>query len=450
MENLILQLEELKKKRQNIIQKRNIECDAIRELTFNPCNESNESKNNNDNEQSKTLCFENFTTAEFPPESVVHYTKDIQVDLVEKEEVFVEKPRNKIEIDDSSERVFNLSFSDNTIDESKPVIPSKIDDENMFKYTSDYSIFWSKNQTGRLIPNDVDWSDQWFSVSLKNIGKNNDGFVRLQNLTGLDKEDYVLKLQGQPTTVRFLPHSNDVLVVGSLSGLVFLFDKRVQNTPVAQTQRYNSCHYSQIVSTIFTVQKQFITIAEDGTIFKWDLDSIGSPLAKDSFSNTKSQLIRPTDACLNDNQLYVGFENGTVIQRSLNKDSTIKELHTFDGPITGLSYKQGSKKYQGALAISSLDCSLNIWSNDNIIKTYESNIDSYVDCKWSPSNLPVLAGFRSDSKVIIYDIENSSKETSINVPSIPTCSGFSQDGNILFTGCIDGSYHLIHCPLKKY
>ena len=118
-----------------------------------------------------------------------------------------------------------------------------------------------------------------FAVAVRQFSTTGEGIVSVRNAK-TPQNSIDLRIPSQPTTVKFVPRTTDLILVGSISGQIYLYDKRSStDSPVAQTQRWNSCHYAQIISTIFTVQRQFLSIAADGTFFTWDLDSLGSCLS---------------------------------------------------------------------------------------------------------------------------------------------------------------------------
>ncbi|KAH0788571.1 cytoplasmic dynein 1 intermediate chain isoform X3 [Histomonas meleagridis] len=431
MEKLQKQLEELKKKREEIVKKRNAECDAIKELTISPEPKILGDSTNQDiskKQFSLEIINEEITVE---PKVIPKYTKDIQVDIIPESKPQIEvkeKPIIHIEIEESPTSIVDIAYEETSEPTQVPIYKS-----------NNYSIFWSKTLDNRYFPTSIDWSFQQFAVSLRQVPSTKEGLINIHSSFSPDKFQQ-LKLSCQPTTVKFLPRSSDVLIAGSSSGRIFLFDKRAQGTPIIETPRYNPSHYSQVISTLPTVQNQFISVASDGTIFCWDIDAMTKPIFDDHISN-----IQPTVACISDSQLFIGLEDGQVLQRSINKGSQSTKILSFDGPITGLSFKHGTKTSRSALAISSMDCSLCIWSNESSVRTFETNGDAFVGCEWVPNANGVIAGMRGDAKVTLYNM-NEGEKSSFALPAVPVCEEFSSDGGIFCVGCTDGSYHLIGFP----
>ena len=441
MDQLQKQLDELRKRRQEIIQKRNAELEAIKELKVSPEPEIVQDHQKKSKSNDVQLSFARpVKDISFNPVQHAVYTRATQADLMPDPVVVEKKPDVHLSIDDESQTTFDYVVEDNIIAQNDvPTIS--------FGPTSDYEIIWShsKQVDTRKVPTAIDWSGSTFATALRHFASVGEGIVSIRNAKTPDNATEV-RVPSQPTTVKFVPRSTDMFIVGTISGLIFLYDKRAQDTPVAQTQRWNSCHYAQIVSTIFTVQRRFLSIAADGSIYSWDIDSLSSCLSKDPLPNSSAQMVRPTAACLNDlGKVIIGFEDGKVASRSINKEAPLETIATFNGPITGMSFRQSSRGYRSALAVSSLDCNLSVFSGEKKTKEYTSITDAYLGCEWRPAQSPVLATLRSDGRVLIYDITQND-ERSVELPAMGCCSAFSAEGNMLCVGCIDSTIHLINCP----
>ncbi|KAK8842595.1 hypothetical protein M9Y10_025453 [Tritrichomonas musculus] len=451
MEQLQRQLEELRKRRQEIIQKRNAEFEAIKELAVAPEPTPKKEQIEEKKEKEQHLSIERPIDQDTTLNPVQHalYTRSTQADFLPNPVVVEKKPDVKISIDEQSEKNFEyVSEESIQVSNDQPTLLN-------FGPTSDYQIIWSSPQDNRRFPSSIDWcmNNTTFAVAVRQFSTTGEGIVSVRNAK-TPQNSIDLRIPSQPTTVKFVPRTTDLILVGSISGQIYLYDKRSStDSPVAQTQRWNSCHYAQIISTIFTVQRQFLSIAADGTFFTWDLDSLGSCLSKDPLPNSEAQMIRPTCAVINDlNKVVIGFEDGLVASRSINKESQLEEITRSTGPITGLSFRQSSRGFRSALAVSSIDCTLSVFSGEKMTKEIALITGSFVGCEWRPTPLststtvsPVLAALKSDNKVSLYDIAQDD-ERSFQLPAMGCCTSFSGEGNMLCVGCIDGSYHLVNCP----
>lgn len=450
MEQLQRQLEDLRKRRQEIVQKRNAEFEAIKELAVAPEPAPKQDQNAAKKEKEQHLSIERPIDQDTSYSPIQHalYTRSTQADFLPEPVVIEKKPDIKLSIDDQSEKNFEYVFEDTAqvSNEQQTLIE--------FGQTSDYQCVWSSPQDNRRFPTSIDWcmNNLTFAVAVRQFSAAGEGIVSIRNPKS-PQNSIDLRIPSQPTTVKFVPRTTDLILVGSLSGQIYLYDKRKStDSPVAQTQRWNSCHYAQVISTIFTVQRQFLSIAADGSFFTWDLDQLGTPLSKDPLPNSKAEMIRPTCAVLDDlGKVVVGFEDGLVASRSINKESALEEITRRQGPITGLSFRQSSRGFRSALAVSSIDCTLSVFSGEKETKAISLITGSFVGCEWRPSLpsstsvSPVLAALGSDNKVSLYDIAQDDVR-SFDLPAMGCCSAFSSDGNMLCVGCIDGSYHLVNCP----
>lgn len=454
MDSLQKQLVELKKRRQEIIQKRNAELEAIKELAVAPEPQSKIEQSPMKKSKDKYLSIErpNDQDVDLTPVQHTFYTRSIQADLIAEAPIVEKSSTVHLAIDDNSQNYFDY-ITDDVSNQNQD--PSTILN---FGPTSEYQIVWSSSPDNRKFPSAIDWCDTSpsFAVAVRNFSLQGEGVVSIHHANS-PQNSIELKIPAPPTTVKFIPRTADQVLVGTLSGLLFLYDKRTSNeSPVYQTQRWSSCHYSQIISTIFTGNRRFISLDADGSIFTWDLDSFGSCLSKDFLPNSKSQMIRPTCADTNDlGKVIIGFEDGRVAaySHSVNKELELDEICHNSGSITGLSFRQSSRGFRSALAVSSIDCTLSIFSGEKKTKEIQLINESFLDCKWRPSSSqnsltaapPVLCALTSDKKAVLYDIAHDD-ERSFELPAMGCCTSFSTDGNMLCVGCIDGSYHLINCP----
>lgn len=450
MEQLQRQLEELRKQRQEIIQKRNAEYEAIKELTIQPEAQATQAKLKKQAQQ-KHLTLEHRTDeVEVAPTEIAKYTRAVQADTMPERIVEI-KPDYKVEIDENSRTTYDY-INEATGSGGKAAIPFiKQFQQAVSSYaqnlprSSDISIFWS-SPAGHRFPTAIDWTDHSFAVANRKATTiKGEGYVALHDIGNLDKP-IEIPVSAQPTTIKFVPRSDDLVIVGGATGLIYLYDSRLPQPLVTQTQRWNACHNAQVISTLFIADRQFMSIGADGSMFHWDIDSLSKPVAKDPLPNSKSQIVNPTAACMNDmGNIVIGFEDGSVITRSTAVGSKVEQLTKQNGSITSLDFRQRTRGHQSVLAVTSLDGTITIWTNNKCVNKFENLTDLYVGCCWRPCPNQYLVTARSDNVVVFSDLDQK-YEKKVTLPSMASCLKFSPDGNMLTAGCLDGSIHIITCP----
>lgn len=328
----------------------------------------------------------------------------------------------------------------------------KVTEEFESNNTSEFRKIWSEGSAIRYVAADCCWKGHEFFVAYKTNLKDKQGFILKRDVNNLT-QSVRYECPTQPTCLAMVPHSPDCFIVGGNTGLLYLYDTREKQNPVAQSHRWDECHYSQIVGLLFIKDRILLSIAADGSVYSWNIDALASPIQELHMSKFKTQGARPTCASeYSTGNILIGSEDGSVVSKSQTKKEET-EIEKYDGMITGIDFRQGSKGQRDSYCVTTLGGvaevrSVNKDSSDNkTMKKIVSLTESYVACCWQPNSRPVFVACRSDGTISLIDaMDDSNADLNVVLDSIATCCKFSNDGKYLFVGTIDSNSHLLICP----
>ena len=450
-QDLQKQLEELRRKHQEVIQKKNAELDAIKELSVAPetVQQTTISSNHGSSKKVTLSMTEPKETVELKPKEEIKiekFTKSTQSEQIETDPLQNENSENYtqnavIEIDEKSQMAFDYT--------------NEGDDLNFQTYhslsSSEFTKIWNEKAESRYCATDCQWRGRELLVTYKTNLKNRSGYILKRDINSLSSATKY-ECPSQPTSITCVPRSNDLFVVGGNTGLLFLYDTREKSNPVAQTQRWNACHTCQIIGQVFVSDRRLISVAADGSIYLWELDNLAAPIKQElHMSQYKSQGSRPTAVTSTDiGNLLVGFEDGSIFTKGTKGTKDEERILKYGGPITGIDFRPGFKGQRSSFVVSSLDGVTEVVSNGKTLKKVESLTESFVGCVWQPQTVrQCFCACRSDGLVSLYDVDGENgTELSYNLESIATCCRFSSDGRHLCVGTIDENVSVLTCPLN--
>jgi dynein intermediate chain len=266
---------------------------------------------------------------------------------------------------------------------------------------------WTKNRN----VTDVQWSKRFPELLLGSYNKNSsninesDGLVLIWNVHMVDRPEFVLHSQvfvidkSDVLTAIYSPFNNSIIVGGTYSGQICIWDTRAKTTPVLSTSLSSPGH-SHPISSLSIVGTQnahnLISTSTDGTVCSWQLDMLAQSqdiLELTLHSDQRTNEVSVT--CMDFQQqettsFWVGTEEGKVFQcnrfdRAGSKagiDLSIS-YHGHEGPITGLQFHPGNSlvEYQSLFLTSSLDWSVRLWKAEVFSIEIELEVGSQNDCK---------------------------------------------------------------------
>ncbi|CAH1764363.1 12303_t:CDS:2 [Entrophospora sp. SA101] len=286
-----------------------------------------------------------------------------------------------------------------------------------------YDEKWNKNRS----VTDVKWSKKNPEYCVASYNKNvvavnePDGLVLVWNIHTKDKPEYVFYSQSDVLTTRFSDFDPSIVIGGTYSGQILIWDMRAKTLPVLKTPLGTSGH----THPVYTMQMigtqnahNLISASTDGLVCFWQLDMLAQPqetLELVNSEHSKTDEVSVTSFGFPTNEtaaFWVGTEEGNIYQANRYGHAGGKAgINQYDfyrghwGPITGLDFHpiNGSIGFNDLFLTSSVDWTVKLWKAKSITKpsmevqnifpifSFEGADDYVYDVKWSPIH-PALFG----------------------------------------------------------
>lgn len=347
---------------------------------------------------------------------------------------------------------------------------------------------WSKK---RMISG-IDFSPKFSELLLASYTKNPtaphepDGLVQVWNTHMHDRPEYVFTAQSDILTAKFSPYHPNLIVGGSYSGQVLLWDTRAKAAPVQKTPLtgYGHAHPIYSVDIVGTQNaNNIISCSTDGVVCGWSMDVFAQPQELLELKNPTQAKVAVEDVsptCLSFPQtdptfFLVGSEEGTIFpchryDRAGAKAGVDKKIaykgHT--APVMSVDFHPAKGPVDlGDLVISSsLDWSVKLWkvrapAATSTVGAGDGNIsplidfvreDVVYDARWSPVKPSVFALVDGAGWLELWDIAVETEEPVSRISpstrqdgrtllskSLNKVAWEPNDGKRLATGGIDGS-----------
>ncbi|WXC40696.1 hypothetical protein QX201_000529 [Fusarium graminearum] len=351
-----------------------------------------------------------------------------------------------------------------------------------------YDERWSKK---RMISG-IDFSPKFNELLLASYTKNPtaphepDGLVQVWNMHMQDRPEYVFTAQSDILTAKFSPYHNNLIIGGSYSGQVLLWDTRAKAAPVQKTPLtgYGHAHPIYSVDIVGTQNaNNIISCSTDGVVCGWTMDVFAQPqelleLKNPSQAKVAVEDVSPTCLSFPDTDptfFLVGSEEGTIFpchryDRAGAKAGVDKKIsykgHT--APVMSVDFHpaRGPVDLGDLVISSSLDWSVKLWkvrapaatstigSGDGTIAPLIDFVreDVVYDAKWSPVKPNIFALVDGAGWLELWDIAVETEEPVSKISpssrkdgrtmlskSLNKVAWEPNDGKRLATGGIDGS-----------
>lgn len=295
------------------------------------------------------------------------------------------------------------------------------------------------------------------------------GLICLWSLTLKGRPEYVLRCQSSVTSCTFNKFDHNLVIAGSYSGQIVVWDLRTKAHPINKTPLMADSHTHPVycVSIIGSQHaNNIVSASNDGKVCVWSLSMFNSPTSSFELKNRVKD-IGCTCMAFPDNEtnlFYVGAEDGSILQTQLhNSKSTESNGEIFEahyGPLTGLDIHPVGENIFTDLAgnlllSSSVDWSVKLWNpkmSKEAILTFDIYDDYVFDVKWSPSHPSVFAVAEGTGIVDIWDLN---RDTELPVSRMK-CNGeainkvaWEHNGEMLATGNCNGEIKVYKVP-KEY
>ncbi|KKA30476.1 hypothetical protein TD95_000635 [Thielaviopsis punctulata] len=351
-----------------------------------------------------------------------------------------------------------------------------------------YDERWSKK---RMISG-IDWSPKFPELLLASYTKNPtapndpDGLVQVWNMHLHDRPEFVFHAQSDVLTAKFSPFHPNLIVGGSYSGQVLLWDTRAKAAPVQKTPLtgYGHTHPVYAVDIVGTQNaNNIISCSTDGVVCAWSMDVFAQPqelLELKLPSPAKLEDVAP--ACLAFPQadptfFLVGTEEGAIYPchryDRAGAKAGIEAGFSYRGhhaPVMSVDFHpaRGPVDLGDFVLSSSLDWSVKLWRVRAPAATLTSAAaasdghmaplldfvreDVVYDARWSPLKPGVFGLVDGAGWLELWDITVETEEPVARISPSPRKDGRSMlskslnklawektDGKRLATGGIDGT-----------
>jgi len=363
---------------------------------------------------------------------------------------------------------------DNTIEDDKAI------DNTLKLVQSFYSEEWTKDRT----VTDMDWSPEFAELMLGSYNKKKQSLITdpygvccIWNLHLQGRPEFVFQTQSEITSACFSKFHPKLVIGGTYSGQIVLWDMRtkslpVQKTPLTVTGHAHPIYKMQMVGT--QNSNNLISASSDGIVCSWQLDMLTQPqeiIELVSNSNDKINDIAITTFDFPDNEIssfWIGTEEGRVHQVNRYERADSKAgLNATDryeghgGIITGLSFhpqSSGSYNFSNLFLTSSIDWTVKLWRTKSTLKasikeeiiqpicSFDYANDYVLDVEWSPVHPAMFASVDGDGQLNIFNI-NQDQEMPIFSMTVDSEHSLNKlkwhkDGKKIAVGSSDGYIHV--------
>ncbi|CAB4473706.1 WD40 repeat-like protein [Rhizophagus irregularis] len=338
---------------------------------------------------------------------------------------------------------------------------------------------WTKNRS----VTDVNWSRKNPEICVASYNKNPmamnepDGVAVVWSLKLLERPEYVFHSQSDVLTTMFSEFHPTLVIGGTYSGQIVLWDMRSKSLPVLKTPLSASGHTHPVYSMQMVGTQNahnLITASTDGLICSWQLDMLAQPqetLELVHAEHSKTDEVSVTALGFPENEtaaFWVGTEEGIAYQANRYGRAGGKAgINPYDvykghwGPITGLHFHPmtGQHNFSDLFLTSSVDWTCKLWRAKSISKpstspqtitplySFEGADDYVYDVKWSPTHPALFASVDGTGKFSLWNLNVDTE-----VPIVSTQVGsqakalnkinWDKEGRKTAIGSSDGRVHI--------
>lgn len=264
-----------------------------------------------------------------------------------------------------------------------------------------YDDRWSRNRCVAAL----DWSPHFPELCLAAYSANEDaphepdGVACVWNVKfRKDSPEFVFHCQSPVTSACFARFHRNLIVGGTFSGQVVLWDNRTpRRTPVQRSPLSSQAHTQPVLSVCVLGSENahnLVSASSDGRLCTWSLDMLSQP--QESLDLQRQNRVVPA-TCLDfapgdANHFVVGSEDYSVYTgcRHGNKAGIMDSLDGHQGPVSAVANHRAAGPVDlGQIVLTaSFDWTVRLWSLRDLgpIHVFEETSDYVMDLSWSPVN----------------------------------------------------------------
>ncbi|KYQ89703.1 cytoplasmic dynein intermediate chain [Tieghemostelium lacteum] len=360
---------------------------------------------------------------------------------------------------------------------------STLQDERWTKHRSVTDINWSPKHPELVVT----------SYSANEAGSHDpDGVVLVWSINNIyQKPEYIFNCQSPVMTTFFSKFHPTLIVGGTYSGQIVVWDTRAKSTPVQRTPLSSIGHTHPVYSMSVigsTNANSLVAISTDGKLCSWNLENLSQPTetielnsknlqnsgsgsgggvgqggaqpgVTSPTTNQSSQsglALAVTSLVFPENELstfYVGTEEGVICQgaRHGSKVGINERFRGHFGPITSVDLhpaQKGNIDFTNYFVTSSTDWTCKLWSTkkpDAPLYSFEDYVDYVYDARWSPVHPSIFSTGDGSGLLSLWNL-NEDTEAPIFRHKVSQRSlnrlSWSNDGKRLLAGDSGGALYL--------
>jgi len=310
------------------------------------------------------------------------------------------------------------------------------------------------------------------------LGSDPDGLVLVWSLSLQQRPEYYFTAQSPVLTARFHDQDPHLLIGGTYSGQIVVWDLRAKSLPVQRSQLSAKCHNHPVYSLGFDTgnAQRLVTASTDGRVCFWNLNQLIEPT--DSFTMKSSKApgsqedkehedggknsppIAVSSFAItrvgsdNSNDIVVGSESGHLYRTQMHLRDTTNVVHEFKGHfglVTALDFNTLTSKKNRLLLSTGVDWCTKLWnpyaSNKALLTFHYETHDYVCDVKWSPKHPALFVTAATSGELSLWNLNHSTEEPLFPpVKVIERCAlnklAWSHDGRRIAVGDANGTAHV--------
>jgi len=278
------------------------------------------------------------------------------------------------------------------------------------------------------------------------------------------RPEYVFSCQSAVTAAQFCQFTPHLVVGGTYSGQIVLWDTREKSAPVQRTALSSSGH-SHPVYCMDIVGSQnahsLISISTDGRMCVWKLGMLSRPQETIELRTAGTSGSRPsrevgtsvstTALSFPDsevNNFFIGAEDGSIYSanRHGSQAGDLKQYDSHFGPVTSLHFhpSTGPTDFGDLFLSCSVDWTMRLNSTRQTkpLATFETATDYMYDVAWSPTHPALFCSADGSGKLDLWNLAESTEipavRTKASDRALSRCK-WSTNGRQIATGDSGGA-----------
>ncbi|CBJ25912.1 putative: similar to cytoplasmic dynein intermediate chain [Ectocarpus siliculosus] len=284
-----------------------------------------------------------------------------------------------------------------------------------------------------------------------------DGLVLVWSMAMQHRPEYQLSSQSPVLTARFHPFDTHVIIGGTYSGQVVVWDTRAKSLPVQRTPLSATGHTYPVYNLHIggtDNAPSLLTASTEGRVSTWNPSQLSQPLQDINLTHAgKPVTISSMAVAQGDEQknIVVGSESGGIYTTPLHfrNSGVVEEYSGHYGLVTSVDANpSASKPLRGLVLSSSVDWTTRLWrlgqgSNACVQTLTHGTYDYVCDAKWSPKHPALFVTANISGELGLWNLNHSMEEPfTPPVKVVDRCAltrmAWSPDGRRLCVGDAKG------------